>query len=305
MSLTVGFGPMQRIDGPRPIPPKYGLLPAANVAGSGVDIVPDPADRWGNGVKVWPYPVGDAEVFDPSLVGTSATPKGYGAEQPPSPDFAPMVVVFAITCTTASVPDQATFKARAVAALAAVEGAAVEKELLTGAALPANLHLSDGTSNLPLGSTPTSAVNGLAEMEAEIARSGRAGLIHVSPQVATFLHNNGLINDVGGVVKTINGTTIVNGVGYVDGATPEGATPPAGWEQWIYATGPIEIRRSEVITVPETLAEALDRGMGATQDRVNTITYLVERYYLVDYDGAVQSAVLVDRCTTDCGNPPA
>ena len=309
-ATTVGYGPLWPIDGPLPSAPKYGLLQATNVTGSNVRLVTEGQDRWGNGVDVWPYPQGAAEPFDPAQVGTSATPKGYGEDDLDRLVVAPFVVVFSDICTVASMsaggqisPER--FRARQVAVLGAVEGAAVEKELLTGGTIPANQHLADGVGNFPMGSTPTSVLNGLALLEMEIARSGRAGVVHMSPQLATVLSANYIIFDVGGVQRTVNGTTVIAGYGYVDGDTPTGHATPTGWEEWMYATGPVEIRRSDVFTVPDTLAEAIDRGSGATEGRPNTFTYLVERYYLVDYDAVVKAAVLVDRCSSDCGTPPS
>lgn len=310
-ATTVGYGPLLPVDGPSPSPPKYGLLQATNNAGSQVTLVPEVQDKWGNGIDVWPYPAGEVAAFNPALTGTSATPKGYGDTDLDRLVVAPFVVVFADICTVASMsaggqigPER--FRARQVAVLGAVEGAGVEKELLTGAAVPANQHLADGVGNFPMGNSPTSVLNGLALLEMEIARSGRKGVVHMSPQLATFLSANYILFDVDGLLQTVNGTTVIAGYGYVDGATPEGMSAPTGWEEWMYATGPIDIRRSTVFTVPDSLAEAIDRGTGgATEGRPNTFTYLVERYYLVNYDEVIKAAVLVDRCSTDCGTPPS
>ncbi len=309
-ATTAGYGPLWPIDGPLPSAPRYGLLQATNVAGSNVKLVVDAQDRWGNGVQVWPYPQGPAEPFNPAEVGTSATPKGYGDDDADLFVAAPFVVVFADICTVASMsaggqisPER--FRARQVAVMGAVEGAGVEKELLTGGTIPANQHLADGVGTFPMGSTVTSVLNGLAILETEIALTGRAGVIHMSPALATFLSSNYTIFDVNGLLRTVNGTTIIAGYGYAAGATPTGHATPTGWEEWMYATGPIEVRRSDVFSVPDTLAEAIDRGSGATEGRPNTFTYLVERYYLVDYDEVVKAAVLVDRCSSDCGTPPS
>lgn len=306
----LGYGPRAYIDGPPPVPAKYGLLQAAAVAGSGVRVVPDADangnERWGNGVEVWPFPPGIGVVTNPNPCGTDSTDKGLGDDNPANPTFYPFTVSKTIRCTAASIPDQAAFKARAVAVMGAVEGPTVEKEILTGAVVPVNPHLSDGTGVFPLGDSVTSALNGLAELEGAIARSGRAGLIHMSPQLVTMLSANYTVFDVGGLLKTVKGTTVIAGDGYVDGATPSDGHPDAiGWEEWIYATGPIEIRRSETITLPDTLAEALDRGNGATNARPNEILYIVERYYVVDYDDVLHAAVLVDRCQSDCGSAPS
>ncbi len=74
-------------------------------------------------------------------------------------------------------------------------------------------------------------------------------------------------------------------------------------EEWAYATGPVDIRRSEIFTTPDTLAQALDRSLGASNSRPNTITYRAERYFAVDWDSALQAAVRIDRCGSTCATP--
>src|SRR5579864_1225244 len=95
---TIGYGPLQRIDGPLPVPAVYGLLPAAAAPAAGVRIVVDvdqsPTDlndlsstgetmdaalarlkregiipasagdyRWLNGAEVYPYPPGQPSLY--------------------------------------------------------------------------------------------------------------------------------------------------------------------------------------------------------------------------------------------------
>lgn len=300
MPTQVGYGPLWRIDGPPPSPPAYGLLQAAAAPAAGVRIVPDAdergIERWINGVEVYPYPAGLAEVFDACATGSEATAKGYG-EEPVRPQFSAMTVVFAETCTSYRVWDQAEYRARALAAFAAGEGAAVEREFLSGGGLILNPHLADGSGVFPNGDAATSVMNGLALLEAEIARSGRLGLVHVAPQVAVGLSERLLVDRQSGVIRTINGTPVIAGAGYVDGATPAGHAAAAGTEEWIFATGPVDVRRSDVFITPDDVRQALDRGAGG---RPNSITYRAERYYLVVWDTITQAAVLVDRCTTTC-----
>jgi hypothetical protein len=54
--------------------------------------------------------------------------------------------------------------------------------------------------------------------------------------------------------------------------------------------------------VPDTRAQALDRGvgLGATNGRTNQFTYRAERYFAVDWDTALQAACLIDRCSAVC-----
>lgn len=319
-SGQVGFGPLERIDGPPPLPPLYGLLPAASAPAAGVRIVTDFGDgpvqeaevrrlidegilaasagqeRWINGVQVYSYPPDLAVAWDACAEGSDRPVKGDGAELR-LPEFGAFVLWLAETCTAYNVPNQDEFKARAVAAFTAVESAGVAHEFLTGDVLGLNPHLSDGSGTFPNGNAATSPVNGLALLEGEIAKSGKLGLIHMSPVTATLLRNNYVVDNKTGVLRTINGNVVIPDPGYIDGATPAGHTAAGPHEEWIYATGPIDIRRSEIFTTPTNVAEALDRGIGG---KPNSITYRAERFYLVDWDTYVQAAVRVDRCLETC-----
>jgi hypothetical protein len=304
---SIGYGPPERIDGPPPIPPMYGLIPAAEAPlAAGVRIVNDVddrgIDRWMNGVAVYPYPPDLGDVYDPCAVGSDIAIKSDGDELN-QPRFGAMTAYLAETCTTSHVWDQDEYKARAVAALAAVESGIIAHEFLTGTRMPAQPYLSDGNGTFPIGDTITSVDNGLALMEMEIALSRRMGLIHCTPMAATALLGSGFaLRDKTGVIRTINGIVVVPDFGYAGRATPVGhAAPGSLSEEWIYATGPVDIRRSEIFVTPDNVVQATDRGSGgATTGKPNSITYRAERYYLVDWDVQVQAAVLVNRCLFTC-----
>lgn len=324
-----GYGPLWRVDGPPPSPPLYGLLRAAEAPATGVRIVVETAmgemteaeyralvdagvlpaeasltDHWLNGVEIFPYPEHAGGTYDTCAPGSTAHPKDFGDPVVTNPTFGPLTVYLPETCTASHVLTQDEFRARAIAALAAVESRVVAHELLTGAELPLQPHLQDGHGTFPTGNTVTSVPNAIALLEGEISKSGRQGLIHMSPLALTIAAAGYLIRDTTtGVLRTIKGTVVIPDDGYVAGVGsggPSGKTPASGTQEWMYATGPIDIRRSEIFVVPETLAQALDRGTGATNSRPNSITYRAERYYIAGWDTAVQAAVLADRCKTTC-----
>lgn len=300
----IGYGPLERIDGPLPQAPQYGLLQAAANPSAGVTIVPDAdaggIERWLNGVEVWPYPPGPAFAWDACAPGTAFVSKDDGADVT-NPQFAAMTIYLPERCKARKVPDQQAFKARATTALTAVEGAAVAREFMTGDVLPLNPHLSDGNGSFPLGNTATSPVNGLSVLEDEVASSDQLGVIHMSPGLVTFLRAAYAIDDRNGILQTGNGIPVINDFGYAGGSTPTGHSAPASGQTWAYATGPIEIRRSEIFTTPDNVSQALERGTGGSDTgRPNTIVYRAERYYLVDWDTQLQSAVLIDLCRTAC-----
>jgi hypothetical protein len=274
-----------RIDGPPPVPPVYGLLQAAAAPAAGVRIVPlaagEGVERWLNGTEVYP------------------TEKSFG-EELPNPQFGAITAYLPETCTAYRIPSQEEFKARAAVALAAVEGSIVAREFLTGNRVSVNPHLSDGSGVFPNGDTVTSPLNALALLDKEIALTGRLGLIHMSPQMLDVLANYRVIDTKTGVNRTPAGNVVIPDFGYADGADPTGHAAATGSQEWMYATGPIDIRRSEMFTTPDRVEQAVDRGTGATTGRTNSITYRAERYYLIDWDTVLQAAVLADRCRTTC-----
>jgi hypothetical protein len=314
----VGYGPLERIDGPPPLRPLYGLVQVAEASAAGVRIVVDeqagPGDlgvapgileplagqqRWLNGVEVYPYPPDVPDVYDPCAQGTWSVAKGFGTTLK-HPTFGAMTVHIDETCTAIRVPSQEDYKARAVASLVATESAAVAKELMGGAKMPLNPHYADGNGAFPNGNAATSILHGIALLEDEIAKSGRAGLIHITPGLATIARDRWAISLDGGLLRTVTGTIVVPDCGYQGSAQPGSRPAPSGTKEWIFATGPIDLRRGEIFVTPETVAEALDRGVGATNSTPNSITYRAERYYLATWDTHVQAAVLVDRCFTTC-----
>lgn len=285
-----------RIDGPPPIPQRYGLVQAGEAAAAGVRIITDvdagQVERWLNGAEVFPYPAVGTFVFDACAPASEAVEKPEG-EEVNHPMYGPITVGFAETCTSYSIGNQDEFKARAVLALTAVESSLVAAELMNGDVMMLNPHFTDGNGDFPFGNTPTSPINGLARLEASIAASGRLGLIHVPPSVATFLYSVQSIYENRGVLQTINGIPVIADFGYESGDAPYGHAAPSAQEAWLFATGPIDLRRSEIFVIPGDVTEALDRV-------ANSITYRAERYYLADWDTQVQAAVLVDRCATAC-----
>lgn len=302
-----GYGPLWPVDGPPPLPAVYGLLQAAAAPpvriNPGADLVDaGQQPRWINGIEVWPYPPDTAFGWDSCSSGSPNAEKDFGTDDFENQIFGSLTFYLPETCQASHVPDYDRFRARAVAAFTAVEGEAIEREFLAGALAATNPHLADGRGVFPNLDAATTVIRGISLLENVIAASGRQGLIHMSPAAATIGgYLMGIFPDTRlGVLRTINGTVVIPGQGYAAGATPESHAAPSGDEEWIYASGPVDVRRGEVEVLPSTVAEALDRSVGATNDKSNTITYRAERDYVVSWDTAVQGAVLVDLCLSSC-----
>jgi hypothetical protein len=353
----IGFGPLERIDGPLPVPAPYGLLQAMAAPAAGVRLVVDTPDgdrvgvdlssmtdengtpltlddalarlkaqgsipnnagdlRWLNGVQLFNYPPGQASTDHACTVGTVPR-KDFGAELY-NPEFNAITVYTAETCKSYKVWNQEEYKQRAQVALTAVQGTGIERNLLTGEASDGlSPYLADGQGVFPNGDTATSPMNALAYLEEEIGLSGQLGIIHCSPGFTTTLRQYFQVDNRTGVIRTINGNVIIPGDGYARSpvtpppfgrttgrnfGSPLGHAASTGTQEWIYATGPIDIRLSEMFMIPEEVSQALDRGTvaGATSGRPNTFTYRAERYALATWDTQLQAAVLADRCQVNC-----
>lgn len=304
--MTIGTWIPERIDGPPPEPPLYGLLSAATAPAAGVRIVPDAdargIERWLNGVQVFPYSPETGLVFDPCAQGSDFVEKGDGAAVA-SPQFSALTAVASATCTTYKVWNHDEWKQRIALVLAAIESSVVAREFQSGTRFPNNHYLADGDGVFPNGDTATTAIHGLSLLEEQIALTGRQGLIHCSPMLSTTLMGYGFaLADKTGVIRTINGTVVIADFGYARGSTPTGHAAPVGPQEWAFATGPVDIRQTAPFVTPELPSQAVDRGTpgSATNGLSNSVTYRAERYFLVDWDTELQASVLIDRCATTC-----
>jgi len=94
-------------------------------------------------------------------------------------------------------------------------------------------------------------------------------------------------------LRTLLGTLVIPGQGYTDAIPEDVGGDPSDCLEWAFATGPIEITRSEPFINPPSYAEALDTS-------TNIVTFRAERYYRVVWDTILQAGVLIDRNLTGC-----
>jgi hypothetical protein len=176
-------------------------------------------------------------------------------------------------------------------ALAIVEQKAIEAEFWNGDL--AKLLTSDhdnrylaSTATIDLTPTPGTAVKpryGQAVLEGALgdAPVGAEGVIHAPRSVASVLK----IEKDGGALRTNLGTKVVAGAGY-SRRGPDGTIASAG-KYWMYATGPVTVRRGPLHIIPEKINQAVDV-------RVNTIKYFVDRPVAVTWSTTHSYAVLID-----------
>lgn len=249
--------------------------------------------HWLAGIASGGYPPGPAFTHDPCSHGSQRVKMNAGTIA--GQESGRFTVYLPASCTTQSVAgDPLTFRERLEAMFAVYEGAAVERALATGDGHDDfGPYLGNANLKLLAGGDATDAVTALGLLENEIARHG-TGLIHTAPSTVVVWDALNLTVARGPLTYTRRGTPIAVGAGYVD-VTPDGADALATGEQWAFATGPIEIRRSAEIIVPASqMAEITDRS-------VNDVYVVAERPYVfnwlarlsTDDDDHVQAGVLV------------
>lgn len=93
---------------------------------------------------------------------------------------------------------------------------------------------------------------------------------------------------------TVTITDNTNGTASVSYATEGGSSVDSTAEtEWAYATGLLDVRLSEMVIIPGSMAEATNRA-------TNEVTFRAEGTASVVWDGCCHLAVEVDICTTNC-----
>jgi hypothetical protein len=128
---------------------------------------------------------------------------------------------------------------RANAKLALTASRWIERGLYTGASGGVRLNAGTATS---LSATPVSAARGLGLIQQWISDTvGAQGVLHLPPVAAPALNDH--LAASGPRMLTRLGTPVAVGAGYLNTA-PGGAAAAAG-VAWLYATGPVQVNRSE------------------------------------------------------------
>lgn len=119
-------------------------------------------------------------------------------------------------------------------------------------------------------------VEGIGLLEEALAECfGGVGVIHAPRTAFAHMAANHLVETRGGKAYTPAGTPIAFGPEY-PGTSPAGDTPAFG-NVWLYATGPVMMRRDPEVRITSTPTQALDRT-------VNTLTMIAERTYNLAWD---------------------
>jgi hypothetical protein len=290
-------GPRLVVDPPTFTPSPYGLLSVVDQPGT-------PDAHWMNGIT-WKSVCAsgaNSTTYDECLVVTGGTsPAQAGAPPPPASKTdnvdvtyrgaTPFTVMTKFDCSP--VGGLETAREDALRALSQTEPYQVENSFWTGISggqvvafphLAANAAVVDqqsivlqlATVTVTGGATPLHVTEALGLLEGAIARCyNGVGVIHVPQAALPTLDAWGLVHPRGAVLYTANGNRIAAGSGY-PGTSPAGAAPAAG-STWLYATGAVSMRRSDI--------KVLDQPRSAMINRAeNTLEMIVERTYVFAYD---------------------
>lgn len=289
---SVALAPLLGIDGPLPLAPKFNFFSVA------LDL-DDPrvreqlgiaqGDRWQAGVNVVPRPTQTPLGWEPCSAGTMRTKENGEARD--WFEFLPFVAYIPDFCSAMGIGDFERFKELVEDALFALESYAAELQFASGSPIGTNLSLNHSSvDDLGVGSA-VGPIEGAALLENAIGETGRAGVLHVTPGIATSLAANDLVYQNGDVLRTIaRDTAVIVGNGYI-GTDPDTKASPSGDTEWAFATGPVFAGRGPVRESDGPISEWLDR-------EVNDVTYRGERELLVGWDGALLAGVRIDRSAT-------
>lgn len=238
---------------PPAAPPLHSLIRAAV---TNRDADPD----WERGLTYAPEAVGGYR----SLSGCTAQVLDHDTgEAPPVVDYRPWEMQVEDPCYTTFGYDAAEVTARLGRAVDAVESYAIARELWTGELTAADA-AADGdlTPNAAftrdatvVAAAPVSPRRGLGLLEGAVgdALRGQQAYLHITRTARPFFPE---LVKVGNLLYTNIDNLVVADAGY-PGTPPEGEAGAAD-VAWIYATGPVVVRRTPVFYGPTADAEVID-----------------------------------------------
>ncbi|RJL19341.1 hypothetical protein D5H75_40470 [Bailinhaonella thermotolerans] len=269
--------PRVAVDNPPLTQLPYGLFSAASVEAAA-------PGRWLLGVEYDTDGCTQAGVIGgwcPEDPGDHTMTVPPGVTYPTADGF---VVYAGVACKLPGMVEDAG--TRAADRLTLGEQTAVERHVwTTQLAVPAAV-LATGSE------TAVGLVDAVAALERDLGEMfGAVGTLHVPRWLVPHLAAADQIvrDDRAGRLTTVLGTPIAAGAGY-PGTSPSGTAPGAG-AAWMYATGPVVVRRGPVVT-PAT------ERTGAFDPSNNEVTVRAQRDYVVTTD-----CVLLAVQTTTGGTP--
>jgi hypothetical protein len=274
---------LTRVVAPRATVPVHSLIRAAvtNLDGE---------VGWERGLAYAPESPGGYRAF---AACTDAEYDDEGTGPTPVVEYRPWDLQVIHPCHSTFGLDEVQLDAELTRAMDTVESFAIARELWQGDLTRAAETAGDvDTANLSLvGSDPTvlaagapqspKAALGLLQAAAGRALRGQQVYVHAAPEVEPFLPD--LTRD-GNLLTTRRGNLVVSDAGYPN--TAPGGADAADGVGWLYATGPVVVRRSPI--------ERVGIGEGALDPATNTLDLRATRVVAATFDRAALFAVAVD-----------
>lgn len=272
------------VEPPAVTPYGYGLYSVATMP------VPEENPHWRCGVHYEPWKCGRSFLWaDPC--DNPDQPDKMPADGVDLVEGTPFLVWDGYHCRLPGRSNEAEVRRRATEALRLGEQRSVEEAFWTGSmgnspalADPSTVVLNP--NNPP--AVPADVLTfpaGVAALEEWLGNNYPGqGTIFASRGASAYFARHQLGFRVGGHVETLAGTRVAF-LGGSPNTGPDGTPAPAGYA-WLYATGQVVIRRSEIFVNPDTLAAALNRS-------TNEVLVLAEREIVITRECGT-AAVLVD-----------
>lgn len=273
---------MARVTAPPAAAPPHSLIRAART-GAQYDNEPD----WERGLAYAPETCGGYRAL--SDCTAEEVDYGYGTGAPAAVEYRPWDLQVQDPCESVFgyAEDEVTARLRRFAD--ALESFAIARELWAGdltraeaAANPdldTNLHLTKDPTVLGAGPVSPRRGLGMLEQAAGEAFHGQQVYLHISREARPFFPE---LVKVGQLIYTNLDNLVVADAGY-PGGPPDGVAP-ADNVAWIYATGPVIVRRSPLIVESAELAQVVDV-------RTNTIRRTAARRVAATFDTCAYFAV--------------
>ncbi|WP_225847030.1 cupin [Streptomyces sp. HPF1205] len=202
----------------------------------------------------------------------------------PRAEHAEPITVYAGAECSALGSTYAEARAHAQASLLLGEQGAVEAGFWTNT-------LAMAAADLTPREGPVHIAEGVARLEAFLAETyGGQGVLHVPTGGAALLSCYNLVHQdqATGTLRTLAGNGVVVGAGYSAMNTGPGNLPAPPGTTWLYATGPLVIRRGPAETLPDQPGPSVNTG-------INDRRVLVERTYVVATTCTVSAVHVVTR----------
>ncbi len=242
---------------------------------------------WERGLAYAPEVCGGYRV----AADCSAEEVDYGSTEPPADpvDYRPFDLYVQDPCASAFGYDAPEVTDRLRRAMDAVESFGIARELWTGdlttadaaaRAVSPNLSLT-GSGPTLLSGTPVDPKRGLGMLEFAIGEAlhGQQAYLHVSRTARPYFPE---LVKVGNLLYTNIDNVVVADAGY-PGTPPDGTAPAAG-VAWVYATGPVVVRRSTFDPGSVRDAEVIDA-------RTNTVRRTASKRVAATFDPCALFAV--------------